>query len=101
MESNWRFDVAASGLQPWEFANGGQLARMFRFIAKLNTPLPPPFGSYDAVALAVYPNNTQIVGVSLFLEDNPTPGGGIDIPQNTPFPGGLDVVPDSPAVPWD
>lgn len=101
MESNWRYNVEASGMCWFEVGGGGYINRTFRYLAKLNTPLPPPFSGYDAVALAVRPTSTQIVGVSLFIGDYPVPGDGIDIPFNTPFPGGLDVVPDSPAIDWD
>jgi len=100
LESNWRRWVQESGLTEWFVPGSLYPIKHWRYIAKLATPLPPPFHVYQAIAMLDYGPGTLIYGVALSEDDYPEPGGWMGLPLNTPFPGGFDVVGDVPVVYW-
>lgn len=100
MESNWRYNIWASGLTAWALDPSGQFGQKWRFLARLSVPFFHLGFLIEAVAMLDLGVATQIVLVVLLEGTYPVGYFNAGIAYDTPFPGGFNVIPDHPAVPW-
>lgn len=100
MESNWRWNVAASGLTTWALDPSGQFGQRWRFLARLTVPFYRLGFLIEAIAMLELADTTQIVECVLLEGAYPVFFFASGVAYGTHFPAGYNVVPDHPAVPW-
>lgn len=100
MESNWRWNVYASGLTQWNYGPIGPYPGTFTKLARLNVPFYIGPFLIEAICQIAVGGFRFVFGCTL-LEGTYPNGffGPLDEPD-VRFPAGYSVVPDHPAVAW-